>query len=183
MRPFALIAVLFSSSLLVDPAQSAMLRKLQEDVAVDSSKTRCPANQQYLPEVQYGCPASCDQPVPLCKAAIGPGCGCPKGTVLAGSSLPRRPLSCIPKDQCAAEYELPPLDKCTVSGCNGEVCSAEEVNSLCVVPTCQVSCLTKFGTCQANYDPKAKFLCGWNTSAAEKEYQECLAACLTDGDY
>lgn len=34
-----------------------------------SWSSRCPANQEYLPAVQYGCPASCDQPIPLCKAA------------------------------------------------------------------------------------------------------------------
>jgi hypothetical protein len=71
---------------------------------------------------------------------------------------------------------------CMVSGCSGEVCAAEEVNTICIAPTCGVSCLTKFGTCKSNSDyPTAKFQCGWDTSATEKEYQACLAACGTDG--
>jgi hypothetical protein len=70
---------------------------------------------------------------------------------------------------------------CMVSGCNGEVCAAEEVNTLCVVPTCAVSCLVQFGTCQSRRDPTGKLLCGWNTSAAEQEYQACLVACSTVG--
>jgi hypothetical protein len=180
MRISAFTAVLFSSFLLVDSARSVMLRALQTD---DSKK--CPANQLHLPDVQYGCPASCDQPVPLCKAAIGPGCGCPDGTVLAGTSLPRR-FRCIPKEKCASDHvDLPPPpQKCIVSGCSGEVCAAEEVNMICIVPTCAVSCLTKFGTCQSNPDyPTVKFQCDWNTSATEKEYQACLVACGTDGDY
>jgi hypothetical protein len=36
----------------------------------------------------------------MCKAAIGPGCGCPKGTVIAGSSRPRNPERCISPKRC-----------------------------------------------------------------------------------
>jgi hypothetical protein len=183
MRISALTAVLFSSFLLVDPARSAMLRALQTDAAADDSQ-KCPANQEYLKEVQYGCPASCDQPVPLCKAAIGPGCGCPDGTVLAGEARPRRSDWCIEAEKCTVDYELPAPQKCMKSGCNEEVCAAEKVdNTLCSAPTCKVSCMTKFGTCQQNADPNAKFPCDWDTSAAEKEYQVCLANCRNDGDY
>jgi hypothetical protein len=114
MRPFALIAVLFFSFLLVDPAQSS-------------------------------------------------------GTV-RGRPFP------IP-DQVVI---VPPRNKCVVSGCNGEVCAADVMNTFCVVPTCQGSCLTRFGTCQAKLDPNAKLLCSWNTSVAEKEYQACLAACKNE---
>jgi hypothetical protein len=60
----------------------------------------CPANQRYLPDVQFGCPASCDQPIPLCKAATGPGCGCRAGRVLAGSSRPHNPEQCISPRRC-----------------------------------------------------------------------------------
>jgi hypothetical protein len=65
---------------------------------------------------------------------------------------------------------------CTVSGCNGEICAMGVHESTCSLPICAVSCLTQFGTCQLHHDQTGKYLCGWNTSTAEQEYQACLAA-------
>jgi Lustrin, cysteine-rich repeated domain len=181
--------------------------------------TKCPSNQQYLPAVQYGCPASCDQPIPLCKAAIGPGCGCPKGTVVAGSTRPHNPFLCLPPRRCrklplpvcpngsplhdtisgarhfcgrggkpcprgyichtdpADRFAVccpdpPPKNDCLVSGCNREICAAEQLVSICLVPTCKVACL-KFATCQRN--PSG--VCGWETNT--RAYHTCVDKCRT----
>jgi hypothetical protein len=217
------LTVLFSASLLVAPAWSTTTSTLRRGLSDDSQK-KCPANQQYLPDVQFGCPASCDQPIPLCKAAIGPGCGCPKGTVIAGSSTrPRQPERCISPKRCAvpaptcptgeplkgafcgrggspcpagftcnidpldrfavccSDDVSPPPPKCVVTGCNSEVCTDNpDIATICVVPSCEVSCTIKFGTCQSDQNG----VCGWDTSAAEKDYQHCLAGCEQQpGDY
>jgi hypothetical protein len=173
MRRIAL-TVLFSASLLVAPAWSTST--LRRGLSLDDSK-KCPANQQYLPDVQFGCPASCDQPIPLCKAAIGPGCGCPKGTVIAGSTTrPHQPERCINPKKCRNK----PPPKCVITGCNSEVCTDNpDIVTICIAPTCEVSCLTKFGTCQSDKTG----VCGWDTSAAEQDYQHCLAGCEQPDDY
>ena len=61
---------------------------------------KCPRNQVFLRDVQYGCPPTCDQPLSLCRAARGPGCGCPEGTILARSPTKERPPKCIPDHEC-----------------------------------------------------------------------------------
>jgi hypothetical protein len=105
----ALILVLSSTSLLLVATTAAAdedhsaLRGLQTTTSGythGSTTKRCPSNQRYLSNVQFGCPASCDQPVPMCKASVGPGCGCPKGTVLAGSSRPHNRKRCIQLQRC-----------------------------------------------------------------------------------
>jgi hypothetical protein len=221
----ALIVVLFSSWL-VHPVPSAATTKLRRGVGrrrrrrahKDNDHPRlssCPANQIYRTKVPYGCsPVSCDEPIPQCDdkvtAVRRPGCGCPDGTVLAGSSSSMMNHDrCIPPHRCRPKERERPvatttttttssLTRCVVSGCNGEICTAagQELLTICIAPTCEVSCLVQFGTCTNNTNTTTTMdkttsgfgddndhgivssLCGWNTGGAtEREYQECVAGC------
>jgi hypothetical protein len=111
----ALLLLVFASSSLmqVATAQNGTTGALRRANKIKPPK--CPANQQYLPAVQIGCPASCDQPIPMCKAAIAPGCGCPDGLVLAGggssttsSRPPRSPEQCISPKLCEKKNAVTP---------------------------------------------------------------------------
>lgn len=214
------LTVLFAATLLLAPVWSATL--LRRGLADDPPE--CPANQKYQPEVNLGCPRSCDQPTPLCKNwPVGPGCGCPKFTVLAGTSRPRTPQRCIdPRDCLRIDPLCPdgayPLDRpsecgpsgkpcpegsfcntdpidrfavccpdpddvpppsppqCVVTGCNGEVCTdhPNDITTICVVPSCAVTCLITYGTCTSDNQHGS---CGWDTSAEETDYQRCLVDC------
>jgi hypothetical protein len=218
----ALIVVLFSSWLVHHPVPSAATtstlrrrRTAHKEKDHPRPSSSCPANQIYRTKVQYGCsPASCDRPISPCDdkaaAAVGrPGCGCPNGTVLAGrSSSMMNPDRCISPHRCRPIGRERPVattpsttsssSRCVVSGCNGEICTAvgQELLTICIAPTCEVSCLVQFGTCTNNTNTTTTMdkttsgfgddndhgivssLCGWNTGGAtEREYQECVAGC------
>jgi hypothetical protein len=172
----ALILVLSSAFLLLVTSVAAAededhsaLRGLQTSYT-HSTTRRCPANQRYLSNVQFGCPASCDQPVPLCYAAIGPGCGCPKGTVLAGSSRPRNRKRCIQLQQCNKKpvttptYAPPrPATPPPLTYCPNNVTPLANVNcgrggTRCPTgSTCNIDPLDRFAVCcpDTKYEPPA----------------------------
>jgi Lustrin, cysteine-rich repeated domain len=146
--------------------------------------SQCPANQEYLPEVQFGCPASCDQPIPLCEAAIGPGCGCRAGKVLAGSTRPSRPDRCIPPRRCRKPTTAPlcpngsPLKDPTTGqqlfcGRGGEPCPQGS--------TCNTDPLDRFAVCCPDLEQKPPTDscivsgCNGEICANEGRFSICLA--------
>ena len=146
-------------------------RKKRPDRCIPYDKCKCPRNQVFLADVPFSCPATCEQPIPLCDGPSGPGCGCPKGMVLGGN--PRNPRSkrrkCVPPEEC----------KCRVTGCKSEICSIKPAFTTCEAPTCEEQCLQKFGKCETQQvqcvTAPCLPVCNWNTDS--KGYDRCIKNC------
>ena len=143
-------------------------RKKRPDRCIPYDRCKCPRNQVFLPDVPFSCPATCEQPVPLCDGPSGPGCGCPKGMVLGGNPRSER-RKCVHPEGC----------KCRATGCKSEICSIEPVSTTCQALTCEEQCLEKFGKCETQQVQcvTAPCLpdCDWNTDS--KGYKKCIKKC------